>query len=65
MLTHADVCYADARIANHFNYTALDYCLWSAFDIRNIAFGEKQFFFRAPCPDPLRRKGMLMYADVC
>jgi hypothetical protein len=27
---------ADPRVANHFNYTALDYCVWSGYEIEGV-----------------------------
>ena len=46
--THAQVnllltYQADPRVANHFNYTALDYCVWSGYEIEGVEILGNRF----------------------
>ena len=47
--THAQVnllltYQADPRVANHFNYTALDYCVWSGYEIEGVEILGKKIY---------------------
>ena len=35
---------ADPRVANHFNYTALDYCVWSGYEIEGVEILGKKIY---------------------